>query len=68
MRRLLVAIGLVGVAFGAAWALQGLRVLPPILPTLTRNPLITLGNGALVIAFSAALIVWANRARRAAAR
>ena len=64
MKLVLVTLGVVGLVCGAAWALQGLKVLPPLLPTLTHNPTITLGNGALLIAFSAALIVWANRTPR----
>ncbi len=65
MKPVLVAIGVAGLACGAVWALQGLKVLPWLLPTLTHNPTLTVGNGALLIAFSAALIVWANRTRRA---
>ena len=64
MKRVLIVIGGVGLVCGATWVLQSLKVLPPLLPTLTHNPTVTLGNGALVIAFSAALIVWANRTRR----
>jgi hypothetical protein len=64
MKTILIVIGAVGVVCGAVWALQGLKLLPPLLPTLTHNPTITLGNGALLIAFSAVLIVAANRARR----
>ncbi|HLK25958.1 MAG TPA: hypothetical protein VKT30_14995 [Caulobacteraceae bacterium] len=64
MKALLIAIGVGGIGCGALWALQGLRLLPPLLPTLTHSPTVTLGNGALLIAFSVALIVWANRTRR----
>jgi hypothetical protein len=64
MKTILIVIGAIGAACGLAWALQGLKVLPPLLPTLTHNATLTLGNGALLIAFSAALIVWANRTRR----
>lgn len=64
MKSILIVIGGVGVAWGLVWALQGLAILPHLLPTLTGNARITLGNGALLIAFSAALIVWANRTRR----
>jgi len=64
MKPVLIAIGAIGLAAGAAWALQGLHLLPPLLPTLTHNARLTVGNGALLIAFSAALIVWANRRRR----
>jgi hypothetical protein len=64
MKTLLIVIGAIGAACGFVWALQGLKILPSLLPTLTHNPTLTLGNGALLVAFSAALIVWANRTRR----
>ncbi|HXQ47184.1 MAG TPA: hypothetical protein VN806_11245 [Caulobacteraceae bacterium] len=64
MKTALIVIGAFGVAVGLVWALQGLAILPSLLPTLTHIPRVTLGNGALLIAFSAALIVWANRTRR----
>ncbi|HXQ12296.1 MAG TPA: hypothetical protein VN805_14970 [Caulobacteraceae bacterium] len=64
MKTILIVIGAIGAAFGFVWALQGLKILPPLLPTLSHNAMVTLGNGALLIAFSAALIVWANRSPR----
>jgi hypothetical protein len=64
MKTILTVIGAIGAAVGFVWALQGLKLLPWVLPTLTHNPTLTLGNGALLIAFSAALVVWANRSRR----
>ena len=64
MKTILTVIGAVGAACGLVWALQGLALLPHLLPTLTPNARITLGNGALLVAFSAALIVWANRTPR----
>ena len=64
MRTILNVIGAIGAACGFVWTLQGLKIVPPLLPTLTHNATLTLGNGALLIAFSAALIVWANRTRR----
>jgi hypothetical protein len=64
MKTILIVIGAIGAGCGLVWALQGLKILPPLLPTLTHNATLTLGNGALLIAFSAALIVWANRTRR----
>lgn len=67
MKPVLVGIGVIGLVCGAVWALQGLHLLPQVLPTLTHNPTLTLGNGALLVAFSAALIVWANRKRPAKA-
>jgi hypothetical protein len=64
MKTIMIVIGAIGAAVGFVWALQGLGMLPHLLPTLTTYPRLTLGNGALLIAFSAALIVWANRTRR----
>ena len=64
MKSILILIGAVGVACGLVWTLQGLAILPHLLPTPTANARVTLGNGALLIAFSAALIVWANRTPR----
>jgi hypothetical protein len=65
MKRVLSGIGAIGIVVGLLWVLQGLRLVPWVLPTLTHYGRLTVGNGALLTAFAVALIVWANRTPRA---
>ncbi|HLI67649.1 MAG TPA: hypothetical protein VKU90_14895 [Caulobacteraceae bacterium] len=65
MRIVLSVIGALAVLLGAAWVLEGLAVIPAIVPPARLHGSVALtGNGAFLIAAAAMLIVWANRGRR----
>lgn len=65
MRIVLSIVGVLALLLGAAWVLEGLAVIPAILPPARLHGNIALtGNGAFLIAAAAMLIVWANRTRR----
>jgi hypothetical protein len=62
-----IALNIVGgaaILVGVLWILQGQNVAPGIVPVSFMTGRVTwTGNGAFLIVFAAALLVWANRAR-----
>ena len=62
MKMVLNVIGGIGVLVGILWILQGLKVLPGIVPVSFMTGSVTwVGNGAFLLAFAAGLLVWNNR-------
>jgi hypothetical protein len=64
MKLVLNIVGGLGVAVGILWILQGLKVLPGVVPVSFMTGSVTwVGNGAFLLAFAVGLLVWNNRAR-----
>jgi hypothetical protein len=55
-------VGAIGVFFGVLWILQGLKILPGVVPISFMTGQTTwVGNGAFLLLFAALLLVWNNR-------
>jgi len=63
MRKIVLSIiGGAGVLLGLGWILQGLSLIPALIPpTRLAGHIGLVGNGAFLMAAAAMLIVWANR-------
>ena len=55
--------GVAGLLLGALWVLQGMNLLGGAARSFMTGRVTWIGNGALLIAFAAGLLVWANRVR-----